>query len=150
MVIADYKLTAYCLAFGFCSIFLGVGCYLFLDSLIDIYLNNDLKLINEIAASDRNRLLTVKLVGDIIGIHSFAKKLSVCFCGSIFAMHFKLNNFPCLSIRSLDDFASIYQIPLLTAFVWSLVTICSAMLLIQMQMVKSLFVSYVISTSILY
>lgn len=145
MVITEYMVSAYGFAIVFCGIFFGVGCYLFLDSLTDIYLNNDLKLINEIAASDQNRLLTMKLFGDIIGIHSFAKKLSVCFCGSIFAMHFKLNNFPCLSIRSQDDFASIYQIPLLTAFVWSLVTICSAMLLIQMQMVKSLLFSSVIS-----
>lgn len=44
-----------------------------------------------------------------------------------------------LSIRSLEGFSAIYQIPLLVIFLWSLITISSAMLLIQMQMVESLF-----------
>ena len=43
-----------------------------------------------------------------------------------------------MNFRFVVDFSDIFQIPFVLLFIWSLVTICTAMLLIQMQLVEFL------------
>lgn len=127
-----------CFLFVYCCVFFGIACYSYSHSLITEIVNCDLKFINQKAASHRNRSLTVKLVADFIETHSYLKKLRSANTFFRRAFHMYIN-FQLLPIRFVYDNLSIYQVPVLAAFVLSLVTMCSAMLLIQMQMVKSPF-----------
>lgn len=79
VVTHQYVVAGYCSKFLFCAASSAIGCCAFLISIIRKQVKNDLKLINANAASDRNHSLTLKLVADFVGIHSFLKKLSVCF-----------------------------------------------------------------------
>lgn len=129
----------------FCGVFLGIGAYLFLNFFITKKVTNDLKLINVNVATGRNRSETVKLVADFIETHSFLKKLSVfrvraldSVTNSWFCTIYINTRFLSLLFRYVDDFESILQIPFVITFIWSLVTICIAMLLIQMQIVMQI------------
>lgn len=55
----------------------------------------------------------------------------------------KIIHFPFSFDRFVDEFSAIYQIPFLLLFIWGLITICGAMLLVQMQIVECIFdISY--------
>lgn len=75
---------------------------------------------------------------EFIGFHSGVKQLS-----SILRINFRLNNFKnkChfiqrFQIRKIHDFSGIFQQFVAIVFAWSLINICSALLMLQLEMVK--------------
>lgn len=75
--------AVHCFMLLFTGVFFGSACCLILISIVNVKGKNDLKLINEKAASDRNRLTTLNLITDFVETHSFLKRLSVYFVLSI-------------------------------------------------------------------
>lgn len=137
VVTYQYVLAVQCFTFIFCHFSFAIACGLFLIAIITKNVKNNLKSIDESAGADRNRSETVKLIADFIETHSFLKQLSV-FCVCAISFHAsRIQNEPRLQFyRVTDDFSNIFQITLVVLFMWSLVTISSAMLLIQMQIVQ--------------
>lgn len=72
----QYIACVYVFTFLSCAIFFGIGAFLLAVSIIKV-VRNDLKLFNENALADENRLLILKRLIDFIENHSAVKKLSV-------------------------------------------------------------------------
>lgn len=76
--------ASYCLIFVTCSVFFGIGCCFFTLAIVSRDMKNYSMLINENAASHRNRMLTLDIIGDFVKCHSFMKRLSVFHAFQLF------------------------------------------------------------------
>lgn len=130
--IFEYIVCTYAYLAVFSEVFFGIGCCLFVVTIITKNFESDLKFINKNVTSDPNHVLTLNLVKNFIQNHSMLKKFSIFFAPDFMPFKFINSDF---NSRFIDDFSNLYQIPFVILFVWSLVTICSALLLIQMEIV---------------
>lgn len=90
-----------------------------------------LKSINKKAKRKKNQAHTFEQLKDFIQLHSVAKQLSkICLTSTKFVtvlFH---------KYRLVRDFSTIYQPIFMFTFTWSLITICSAMLMLQLELVQ--------------
>lgn len=133
----QYILLSYALTIGPCIIAFAVGSYHF-----TMAMNKCIKMslfgINQHSNAEVDRPILLGQLDELIELHSSAKQLS--------EMRFKIN----LSLewhtqnkdisssfifRFISDFTNLFEIFITTLFVWSLVTICGALLMIQYQFV---------------
>lgn len=87
-VILQYVAISYCLVFVFDVAFFGIGYCLCFTSIITKIVKKDLKIINENAASDTNRWLTINLIIEFIQSHSSLKRLDMFYFLDCHPLHF--------------------------------------------------------------
>lgn len=113
-----------------CILTLGIGLFIFGLAFCDD-IENDLNSIKE----KENRSKTVKQLSEFIRYHSESLQLIVfCF---FFNLSFEFYLYSYTSFRLINsDFSTIFQPIFLVLFLWSTITICSGMLVIQSELVE--------------
>lgn len=113
-----------------------IGCYLVeMEFIADI--KNEVNSFNEIAKSEKNKSKTLTQLSVLIQFHTHVKQLSIFILSS-------LSNCVspnCLSaffyfLRLFFDVSNVTEPMLTVLFSWSIITICSAMLIGQMIIVQ--------------
>lgn len=112
-----------CFLIGFCWTMISFGE----DIEIELSTLND-------AATKYSSKIKINLV-NIIQFHSKAKQLS---SNSIFFLKQLCHNFSFEKCRFVFDFLDINEVIILIYFLWSISTICSTLLVIQMEIVEYL------------
>lgn len=114
-----------------CTLVISFGTFLFLIMTSKI-IKRSLRSINKSAKQKHNRTSTLKELSQFIEFHSIVKQLS-----RLTSMFLKLFIIWSIFCSLVDDFSIFIQPILITLFLWSLVTLCNALLMIQIQMVHS-------------
>lgn len=144
VVASEYVVIVYIMKFVFSVLFFAMGNFMLAASATKC-LKDELKLINENAASKRKRVLTLKLLTSFIRNHSTLKQLSAAsflllraaMCCRIFHGERRItSSFLSAPFRMVGDASDIYEPILSILSVWSIITICSVLLLIQILIVE--------------
>lgn len=118
---------------GACILSFAFGFYFNAIAMSKIIKGNLFSISKIIDANLINEQLTLKQFAEFIELHSFVKQLSW-----IHAIEPVLNSYQIfLSFRFslISDFTDIFQGVLTILFMWSLITVCGALLMVQVQTV---------------
>lgn len=111
---------------------LAVGAFLYAVEMIKCV--KDALLEFSQSKSDTNHKRILKLLADFIEFHTREKELSNFFVGQY--KENKTFQFQMVDFRLFSDFSDIYQNILAILFIWSMITMCGAMLMIQIGIVE--------------
>lgn len=125
----EYVVSWYHLCFISCLATLGFGAFLFEISVSNLT-RNSLNAINKSLKDERNQLDAVKQVDAFIQVHSIAKQLGK----SIACKQSSINANFCFSL--VFDFSEIFQPIIMLNFMWFILAICAALLMIQIGIVE--------------
>lgn len=132
----QYIATSLLFAFVSCMMSFEIGAF-FMELLLTNDIKSDLKLFNENAMVKDNRSLAFKRFGDFIENHWTLKQLSVSITPFYAGQQNQLQNYFFIQIsRLLYEFSDLHQLTYVLLFSWSLIAMCSALLMIQTQIVK--------------
>lgn len=121
-----------------CFASLGIGAYMFAiagckDSRGDICQMNARK-VSKIAAKYQAKIM--KQLSRFVLYHSQVKQLSICALLLLFGLTDNCNRRCIVSFRLFHDFSDVFQPLFVVVFSWSMLTICSALLIIQTEIVE--------------
>lgn len=134
-------LFLYATMVGSCLIALGIGSYLLIIATIKC-IKGGLCHIAQNSNAKTNYTGLLEQFNEVIEFHSCAKQLSkTIFCSRDTNNHFILFSI----IRFIGDFSDLFQYLITMLFIFSLVTISGALLLIQHQIVTCIFL-YIFAT----
>lgn len=113
-----------------CVASLGIGCYIIALTVTRTF-RDILFFINDRAKVRTERARTTERIKEYIKAHSNMKELSLFICQSIFFMSFSIR-----LCRIVKEFSELFQPMFMAVFVWCTVSICGAMMMIQIELVK--------------
>lgn len=109
---------------------LAIGCFLYGIAMTKC-IKGSLFAVSQNAHAKPDRIL--KQLAEFTEFHSRVKQLSIIFINKKLSLQMSIH---LLLIRLVRDFSDIYQGIITVLFLWSLVSMCGALLMIQIKLVQ--------------
>lgn len=130
----QYIMFSYAMKIGTCVIALAIGFYLYLIAMQKCIKQNLAAIERHIQSKTEQKFIRNQLIEYI----QFDSKVKRWAHSKIF-IKFNMNAFLycCNYLRLINDFSDVFQHFITIVFIWSLVTICGALLMVQLTLVQS-------------
>lgn len=132
---------------GACIISFAFGCYLLGIAMTKLIKRSLFAIDQSICAKiDQQRILDQ--LAEFVELHSTIKQLCTISVGNSHTIDIQHFNSHLIYFSLISDFSDIFEGFITILFIWSLVSICGAMLMIQMQLVPYIHNGLLISSSL--
>lgn len=112
----------------------GIGVFLYIRTITED-IKHCLKSMNIKAKSKKNELYALEMLKNSIQLHSKAKQLSKSWLNQYCMTPTTFQNSSVCKFRLVRDYADIYQCIFMCTYLWSLATICAALLMFSIELV---------------